>query len=282
MVNAALLLPLAAALVTAQPPPRCPAPDSAGLLVRFLDVGQGDAAVATTADGRTIVIDGAPNWKALAQAMLRDAGGIPATVDLLVLSHNHQDHIGGAPTLLQRVAVGNVVENDLPSATATYRRLLAALEQRNTRLLAPTRRTLTVGTTTVALLPPLPGSTTQNLASVGALLSHGRFAVLFTGDAEPGQLSWWLQQGYVAPVTVVKVPHHGSRNGTTAAFARATRPALAVISAGRNNRYRHPHPDVVARWQTVGATVWNTAWSGTVAVRGCADGTYRTTRGISP
>jgi competence protein ComEC len=135
-----------------------------------------------------------------------------------------------------------------------------------------------VGTTTVALLPPLPGATTQNLASVGAVLTHGRFSVLFAGDAEPKQLAWWLRQGYVPRVTVVKVPHHGSRNGTTAAFARATRPAVAVVSAGRGNRYGHPHREGVARWSAVGATVILTALAGTIAVRGCADGTYRVGR----
>jgi beta-lactamase superfamily II metal-dependent hydrolase len=278
MVNAALLLPLVAVVSLGQPPARCPAPDSAGLLVRFLDVGQGDAALATTPDGRTIMMDGAPTWTALQRALRQGAGGVPATVDLLVLSHNHQDHIGGVPTLLRRTTVRNVVENDLPSATATYAKVLTALQQTGPRLLAPTRRTLSVGTTTVALLPPLPGATTQNLASVGAVLTHGRFSVLFAGDAEPKQLAWWLRQGYVPRVTVVKVPHHGSRNGTTAAFARATRPAVAVVSAGRGNRYGHPHPEGVARWSAVGATVILTALAGTIAVRGCADGTYRVGR----
>jgi competence protein ComEC len=278
MVNAVLLLPLVAVVSLVPPPARCPAPDSAGLLVRFLSVGQGDAAVSTTPDGRTIMVDGAPTWSALHRALRQGGGGVPASVDLLVLSHNHQDHIGGVPTLLRRVAVRNVVENGLPSATATYGQLLTTLQQAGPRLLAPTRRTLTVGTTTVALLPPLPNATTQNLASVGALLSYGRFSVLFAGDAEPRQLAWWLRQRYVPRVTVVKVPHHGSRNGTTAAFARATRPAVAVISAGRNNRYRHPHPEGVARWQAVGATVMQTTLAGTIAVRGCSDGTYRVAR----
>ena len=265
-----VLLPLAT--LPAQLPPPCPAPDAAGLLVRFLDVGQGDAALVTTSDGRTLLVDGGPSWTALRGALVASAGRVPRVVDLLLVSHNHADHIGGLPTLLRTARVANTVENGVPATTAVYGRLLDALERSGTRLLAPTRRTLTLGTATVALLPPLPGAATQNLASVGAVVTHGQFRLLFTGDAEPRQLAWWQRSGYLGPVTVVKVPHHGSRNGTTAAMARSTRPQLAVVSAGRGNRYGHPHAEVVARWQGVGAQVLLTARNGTLVVRGCANG----------
>ncbi len=264
------MLPVAA--IGAQLPPPCPAPDTAGLLVRFLDVGQGDAALLTTGDGRTMLVDGAPTWPALRRALVASTGTIPGTIDLLLVSHNHADHIGGLPALLRLARVANAVENGVPATTAVYGRLLDAFERTATRLLAPTRRTLTLGTATVMLLPPLPGAPTQNLASVGAEVTHGRFRVLFTGDAEPRQLAWWQRSGYLGPVTVVKVPHHGSRNGTTAAMARATRPQLAVISVGRGNRYGHPNAEVVAHWQGVGAQVLLTAENGTLVVRGCADG----------
>jgi beta-lactamase superfamily II metal-dependent hydrolase len=258
--------------IAARPPAPCPAPHPAGLLVRFLDVGQGDAALITTSDGRTLLVDGGPSWPALRGALVATAGRVPPTVDLLLISHNHQDHIGGLPTLLRTLRVANTVENGVPATTATYGRLLDALERSGTRLLAPTRRTLTLGTASVTLLPPLPGAATQNLASVGALVAHGQFRMLFTGDAEPRQLAWWHRSGYLGPVAVVKVPHHGSRNGTTAAMVRATRPQFAVISSGHGNRYGHPHAEVVARWQGVGARVVQTAQQGTLVVRGCANG----------
>jgi beta-lactamase superfamily II metal-dependent hydrolase len=273
MVNAVLLVSLALRMsIAAQPPPPCPAPHPAGLLVRFMDVGQGDAALVSTSDGRTLLVDGGPTWPALRRVLVATTGRVPGTVDLLLVSHNHQDHIGGLPTLLRTARVTNTVENGVAAATATYGRLLDALERSGTRLLAPTRRTLTLGTATVTLLPPLPGAATQNLASVGAVVTHGQFRVLFNGDAEPRQLAWWQRSGYLNPVTVVKVPHHGSRNGTTAAMARITRTQLAVISAGRGNRYGHPHAEVVSRWQGVGARVVQTAQLGTIVVRGCADG----------
>jgi beta-lactamase superfamily II metal-dependent hydrolase len=268
--SAWVLVPLAA--LPAQPPPPCPAPDRAGLLVRFLDVGQGDAALVTTSDGRTLLVDGGPSWPALRGALVASAGRVPRVVDLLLISHNHADHIGGLPTLLRSARVANTVENGVPATTAVYGRLLDALERSGTRLLAPTRRTLTLGTAAVTLLPPLPGAATQNLASVGAVVTHGQFRVLFTGDAEPRQLAWWQRSGYLGPVTVVKAPHHGSRNGTTAAMARITRPQLAVVSAGRGNRYGHPHAEVVARWRGVGTQVLQTAQQGTLVVRGCANG----------
>lgn len=237
-----------------------------------LDVGQGDAALITTPEGRRILIDAGPRADDVA-ALLR-AEGID-TLHLVVASHNHADHIGGMPRVLESVVVLAYVENGLPHPTAIYRRTLAALEREPGLLyLEATDRTVTVGSVTVRVMAAPRVSTSQNNNSVGVVVEHGIFKALYTGDSEATQLAAWLRQGRVPGATVVKVAHHGSPNGTLPEWVQATSPAVALVSAGRNNSYGHPAPQVEALWSAVGAHVYRTDRHGTIEIDATPDGRF--------
>jgi competence protein ComEC len=109
-----------------------------------------------------------------------------------------------------------------------------------------------------------------NNNSVVLLLRHGDQRLLLTGDIEAEAETHLVANGPVHPVTALKVPHHGSRTSSTAAFLDAIRPSVAVIQVGFANRFGHPHPDVLARLQGVGARVFRTDRHG--AVRLLLDG----------
>lgn len=249
----------------------------------FLDVGQGDAALVTTPEGRRVLIDAGPDRDDVA-ALLR-ARGID-TVDLAVASHNHADHIGGMAAAVRGVVVRNYLDNGVPTTTATYARTLDAVEARGTRYLRASERTITVGSVTFRVLPVPAGmdADDQNNQSVGVVVEHGGFRALFTGDAEEAERGFWRRSGRLPAAAVLKVSHHGSPNGTDARWLDAVRPSLAVISVGTGNTYGHPGPGVLKLLAARRVRTLRTDRDGEVVVTGRPDGSFtvRTLRASTP
>lgn len=269
---AAVLGLTATGVAVGQQPAPCPRPDSLGVLVEFLDVGQGDAVLLRTPDGRAALVDGGPGTDPLQRLLTeRQVRGLA----LVVASHNHLDHIGGLPAALRQLQVGAVMDNGMPATTAVYRRLLDAVEERKVRLLAPSARTLTLGEVTLRVLPPWPEAKDQNDASIGLVIRLGEFSAILTGDAERRALTHWLRTADLGQVTVAKMGHHGSRNATTASWATRLRPKVVVASLAAGNSYGHPHTEAVQLWQQAGSRILRTDRHGTVAIRGCRDGSFR-------
>ncbi|HYC50083.1 MAG TPA: MBL fold metallo-hydrolase [Gemmatimonadaceae bacterium] len=230
------------------------------LSIYFLDVGQGDAALIRTTSGKRILIDAGPSARAMEYHLWESDFD---TLDLVVASHNHSDHIGGMGWVFKRFVVRALMTNDLPHTTNAYSSmLLSASREAGLLYLQPTRRVITVGDVRLRVLPPSKLDGSQNNNSVGILLEYGDFRVLFTGDAERKQIEHWLRNDSIPRVDIVKAGHHGARNGVTREWIAATRPADVIISASRMNSYGHPDPAVVLSWQAAGAKVYTTATDG--------------------
>ena len=242
------------------------------LVIRQFDVGQGDAALITTPAGRRILIDAGPDADDV--AALLTAAGVD-TIDLVIASHNHADHIGGMPRVLERHVVRAYMENGLPQPTAIYRRTLAALEREpGLQYLQATQRTVSLGAVRIRILGPPGVDNSQNNNSVGVVIEHGAFSALYTGDSELPALAGWLRMRRVPRATVVKVAHHGGANATSADWVRATSPAIALISVSARNSYGHPSPHAELQWSAGGADVYRTDQHGTIEVTGFADGRF--------
>lgn len=242
-----------------------------GIEIRFLDVGQGDAALISSADGRTILIDAGPNPHLVAD-YLRDHH--IDTLDLVIASHNHADHVGGIPEVLKHVKVLNYMDNGLPAATGLYRKIVDLLTEGHIRVLTATPRVLTLGSMNVEILPLPPPTGTQNNQSIGVVIGSGEFKALFTGDSQVEEISYWLAVGAAIPVTVIKVAHHGSEDATTPEWVRATGPRLAVISVGAGNEYGHPGERTLTAWESPARRVLRTDREGTIIVSGSKDGRF--------
>ncbi len=190
------LATLAATPAPAQTSP--PQPADSTLRVTFLDVGQGDAVLLQAPEGQTALIDAG---RGDVITLLREMG--VTGIDLLVATHPHADHIGGMTRVLESMPVRFYMDNGDPHTTATYRRLLSALEARpEITYLEATPRTISLGSASLEVLPLLPrGSTDHNNRSVALVLRFGDFTALLSGDSEVRQLTHLVNQ-VLAPVRV--------------------------------------------------------------------------------
>jgi competence protein ComEC len=246
-----------------------PIQDSA-VVITMLDVGQGDATLITTPDNKRILIDAGPS----AVAMRRRLWEGSDTLDLVIASHNHDDHIGGMAWVFDRFVVRAYVENGVPHTSATYRGVMRAVEAEKTLYLEATARTITVGGVTLRILPPARRDASQNDNSVGVLIEFGKFRALLTGDSEERQLRQWLSDQRIPRVHVLKAAHHGARNGFVPALAQVARPRAVVVSVAERNGYGHPSASVLRAWERAGAKVYRTDRDSTIIVRGKLDGTF--------
>jgi competence protein ComEC len=264
---AALLLPLFAALAPRQ---------HAGpaLEIRFLDVGQGDA-VLLRSNGRTALVDAGPS-----DAVVRRLRALGVdSIDLLVASHNHADHIGGTDAVLDSIPVRFYLDNHLPATTRIQRRVLERVEREDVVYLAPRARRIALGSAWLNVIPPpergVGGG--QNNHSVGILVEQGGFLALLTGDSEVEEIQALLARGSLPDVALLKAAHHGSRDGVTPAWLARTRPEVVVISVGAGNSYHHPHSSALRYYCAAKRRVFRTDRNGEVIARIAADGSYEVT-----
>jgi competence protein ComEC len=250
------------------------------MTVRFLDVGQGDAALVTTSDHHAILIDGGPPEGAhrVAEAVRGLA------VDALVLSHAHADHLGDLPSLVRSLSLEQVFEPAFaPHVVTAYGRMLAELREAHVPVVAARRGDRfhiggTVDVTVLAPREPLLVHTRSDLNanSVVVRVDHhapaGDVRVLFEGDAEHPTEARLLEDATSLRADVLKVAHHGSKHATSERFLAAVAPRLAVISCGLDNDYGHPHAATLARLAAHGVAIARTDLEGDVTVTSDAGG----------
>ena len=238
--------------------------------------------------------------------MLVDAGGLPggrfdigarvvapfllhewvSHLDALVLTHPQGDHIGGAPAILRSFSVGEVWSGEAPSSSVTFLWIQEYLRHRRIplRIVSAGSPPVMWGEATIQILHPRfpmgrdrPGggvrASQTNDASLVLKVGIGGQAALLTGDIEREGESALLEDPKAIRANVLKVPHHGSRTSSAAAFIDAVRPDVAIVSVGYRNQFHHPHPEVVERYQGQGVRFLRTDLNGAISVDMTADGT---------
>jgi competence protein ComEC len=216
-----------------------------------LDVGQGDAILVTAPSGATMLIDGGPDPDLLLRRLGEHLPWWRRRIDLMILTHPHEDHVGGLVAALERYQVGLILDGGRAYGNPTYPQFLVKARHEPGGNLAPARAGARIrldATTTVTLLypsekdvaGPLPEGDINN-ASVVGLLRNGGFTALLTGDAEMPVEALLAERGLLTRIDVLKVGHHGSNSSSGPALLNATHPGVALISAGVGNDYGHPH-----------------------------------------
>lgn len=240
-------------------------PPAGRLRVHFIDVGQGDAILIQT-PGQNILVDGGERGFD-AVSYLQSLG--VASLDLVIGTHPHADHIGGLLNVLQLIPVKEVIDPCVVHSTKTFADYLTLIDEREIKLTegrAGMKRDLGGGTAMEIIHPLAPSSTGLNNASIVFRLSFGRISFLFTGDAEGAAEDEILERGCNPASTILKVGHHGSRVSSTRAFLEAVKPETAVIMCGSGNSYGYPHRETLGRLARAGADIYRTDKQGTIII----------------
>lgn len=244
---------------------RIEAPGEGEAQITFLNVGQADCAVIRTADA-VIVVDTGCEASDGAELLTYLENTDIERIDLLVLTHPHEDHIGGASALLREYVVGECLMTDLVDNSVVFRKTLDALKAEGCKVTRAFNDVLReYGALSVEVLSPTKEFySTVNDAGAVIRVRFGDKAMLFMADVSQTVEKELLQ---LCPedldVDILKVAHHGSASSTSPEFLAAVTPQYAVISCGVGNEYELPHVDVLLRLARVGASVHRTDTEGT-------------------
>jgi competence protein ComEC len=236
--------------------------------VSILDVGQGDAILIRSPEGKAALIDAGQSKDVV--PLLRSRG--VTALDLVAVSHHHLDHYGGMDDVIKAFAPRVYLANPAGQATPQYLKLLELVRDRDMQAIAPTPtpRKIALGSVELTVFPQAPEDTTEeNNNSLGVRVRHGDVSVLVTGDSETPERAWWIANArdLCAAATVLKLAHHGSRNGTDARWLDLVKPRLAVASLGKDNGFGHPHAAPLALLARRGIPLLRTDEVGTITIR---------------
>lgn len=223
------------------------APSGAGELeIYMVDVGQGDAFIIQSPGGKTYIVDAGSDAEATVIPQLRQLG--VTRLAAILVTHPHQDHIGGVPDLLKRYPVDTLYDCGYVHTARSYRETLRLAREKGVAYDNPQAGDVLDwdGLKIEIMHPDRPTYENLNDNSIVFLLTYGATTMLFTGDAEAAARKAILARfRNRVPAQVLKLAHHGSSNGTTGDWLELVRPDFGLISCGLDNRFRHPHQPVL-------------------------------------
>ncbi|GKX31137.1 ComE operon protein 3 [Vallitalea longa] len=254
------------------------------LKIVHLDIGQGDSAVVISPDRKVYVIDGGGNQRK--KTTDRDTGyyilkpylkynGI-SKIDCLIMTHSDRDHVGGLIELIDYFKIKNII---VPYAYKHKKEEDILLEELINKASKKKINVVYLKENDIirdryinfeALYPidEIKEFPNNNAYSLVLNLKYKSFNELFTGDIEK-QEEQKINYKYTDYLNsdIMKVPHHGSNTSSTEEFIKNVIPKVAVISSGRNNKFGHPHKEILDRYEKYDIPIFNTAWDGAITIK---------------
>ena len=249
----------------------------AELKVSVIDVGQGDSILLEIPGGKNVLIDGGPKLKIDAgrkyvAPYLRSLG--INKLDVVILTHPHNDHVGGLPSILKSFPVGLVLDSGQATTTKTYLDFLKIIDDKNIPYkVVRAGDNLNLGPEIEALIlnpsEPFIEKSALNNNSIVLRLKYKKVSFLFTGDLEKEGEAQVLKDfsKNILGSQILKAGHHGSKTSSSQDFLEAVKPELAAISVGKNNKFGHPHPSTLERFKEDHVLAYRTDPNHTVIIK---------------
>jgi len=220
--------------------------------IHFIDVGQADAVFIITSEGTMLIDAGSRRSGPRVVEYLQELG--TQEITYVVGTHPHEDHIGGMDLVINAFDIGTFMMPDVVHTTRTFERMIEALENEDNivgDVTTPTRGDVfEMGGAIFTILHPGPDHESNNLNdwSISKRVAFGNFSMITTGDAEvPAEREMLETVSQHLNADVLRLGHHGSRTSTMQEFFDAVNPSITIIQVGADNRYGHPHPEVMER-----------------------------------
>jgi len=245
---------------------------AADLSVYFFDVGQGDAILIRTPSHQNIVIDGGPD-NSLITKLGQALPFYDRQIDLMILTHPHDDHLIGLVEVLNRYQVRQVLYSGVLHNTDAYLEWLKIIQEERIPLkVALAGQSYFFGQVELKVLFPLTdlsNTAVENInnSSVVVQVIYGSVAAILVGDLEIAGEEELLQSGiFNLQAQILKVGHHGSNTASSENFLRQISPQYAIIQAGQDNKFGHPALRTLFKLNRIGVKVYRTDLDGDVLV----------------
>ncbi|NLP34989.1 MAG: MBL fold metallo-hydrolase [Clostridiales bacterium] len=234
------------------------------LEVHFIDVGQGDSILIETGDSAMLIDAGENNQGNTVVEYLQSQN--IESLDYVIGTHPHSDHIGGLDTVIQSFQVETIILPAVSHTTKTFEDVLDAVEDAGLSLTKPkVGDTYSLGSAYFTILAPNSEEYSElNNYSVGIKLTHENNSFVFTGDAETLAEKEMLENGLNLSADVFKLGHHGSTTSNSRDFLDEIDPDYAVVSAGYDNEYGHPHVEILQAILDLNVKLYRTDLQGTI------------------
>lgn len=238
--------------------------------VHYIDVGQGDSTLIICGKNTMLIDAGENGHETKIINYLRSQG--VEKLDYIIVTHQHSDHIGGIPEVLEEFDADNIIMPRLTEAqtptNSTYTAFLKALKATDAKIISSkVGATYTLGNAEFEILGPVTNDAEDiNSMSVVTKLTYGENTFLFTGDGESDEEKEIIGTGADLDCDVYKVGHHGSKTSSCKSFLDEVTPEICIISCGAYNDYGHPHDVITKRLANYTDEVYRTDICGSVVI----------------
>lgn len=237
------------------------------MYVSFIDVGQGNCTLLKCGDKAILVDSGEVGAAQTVINYIKNQN--IKTLDCVLVTHPHSDHMGAMTKLLYEFKIKDVIMPEIPEeiipTSKTYEKFLVAVSENAENVIAAKPdETFSYGEMKMEIFAPLRDYEDLNDMSAVTRISYGDTSVMFTGDATATVEKDLLKKNIDYSATILNVGHHGSKTSTSESWLKAVDPEYAVICCGLNNDYGHPHQSVVNRLEEFGIKTYRTDLLGTI------------------
>ncbi|MFL0268324.1 ComEC/Rec2 family competence protein [Candidatus Clostridium radicumherbarum] len=234
------------------------------LKVHYINVGQGDS-ILVQQGSQNMLIDAGTNDSTETLINYLKSQNIKK-LDYFILTHPHEDHIGGADAIINSLNIGTIYMSKVTTNTKTFKDVVTAMNKKGLKAKVPVVGTnFKLGDANCNILGPINTvSGDLNTYSIVLKVTFGNNKFLFTGDAQVSNEKDMINKGLDLSADVLKLGHHGSHTSTSLDFLNKVNPKYAVVSCGVKNDYGHPHKEVMQRLQAKNIKLYRTDESGTI------------------